>query len=130
MIHRAIIFAAFGMLATSTLTKAQQSPLTVSEISRGAFRSQGRDGTHDARSAAAKIGFVIGADAFAGIDWGGSVREGEHCSQRYAIPGGQCSKPNGRSTVPGFDAAQHRLDRQGTTANNSAPQKHLTSASA
>jgi hypothetical protein len=76
------------MLATSTLTKAQQSPLTVSEISPGAFRSQGRDGTHDARRAAAKIGFVIGADAFAGIDWGGSVREGEHCSQRYAIPGG------------------------------------------
>ncbi len=84
MIHRAIIFAAFGMLATSTLTKAQQSPLTVSEISPGAFRSQGRDGTHDARRATAKIG----ADAFAGIDWGGSVREGEHCSQRYAIPGG------------------------------------------
>ena len=88
MIHRAIIFAAFGMLATSTLTKAQQSPLTVSEISPGAFRSQGRDGTHGARRATAKIGFVIGADAFAGIDWGGSVREGEHCSQRYAIPGG------------------------------------------
>jgi hypothetical protein len=76
------------MLATSTLTKAQQSPLTVSEISPGAFRSQGRDGTHDARSATAKIGFVIGADAFAGIDLGGSVREGEHCSQQYAIPEG------------------------------------------
>ena len=86
MIHRAIIFAAFGMLATSTLTKAQQSPLTVSEISPGAFRSQGRDGTHDAPTA--KIGFVIGADAFAVIDWGGGVREREHCSQQYAIPGG------------------------------------------
>jgi hypothetical protein len=37
MIHRAIILAAFGMLATSTLTTAQQSPLTVSEISPGLF---------------------------------------------------------------------------------------------
>jgi len=37
MIHRVIILAAFGMLATSTLTKAQQSPLTVSEISPGLF---------------------------------------------------------------------------------------------
>ena len=30
-------FAAFGMLATSTLTKAQQMPLAVSEISPGLF---------------------------------------------------------------------------------------------
>src|SRR6266404_2448929 len=37
MIHRAIIFAAFGMVAISTLTKAQQRPLTVSEISPGLF---------------------------------------------------------------------------------------------
>ncbi len=35
MIRRVIILAAFGMLASSTLTKAQQSPLTVSEISPG-----------------------------------------------------------------------------------------------
>jgi hypothetical protein len=41
MIHRAIIFAAFGMLATSTLTKAQQSPLTVNEISPGGFSFTG-----------------------------------------------------------------------------------------
>jgi hypothetical protein len=45
MIHRVIILAAFGMLASSTLTKAQQSPLTVSEISPG-LRSHGRDGTY------------------------------------------------------------------------------------
>jgi hypothetical protein len=31
------ILAAFGMLATSQLTKAQQRPLTVSEISPGLF---------------------------------------------------------------------------------------------
>jgi hypothetical protein len=29
--------------------------------------------------------------------------------------GATCSRPNGRSTVPGFYAAQRRLDRQGTT---------------
>jgi hypothetical protein len=43
MTHRAVILAAFGMLATSTLTQAQQSPLPVSEI------APARGGTHDAR---------------------------------------------------------------------------------
>ena len=47
MIHRAIILAAFGMLAASTVTKAQQSHSQRNLA--GAFRSHGRDGTHDAR---------------------------------------------------------------------------------
>jgi hypothetical protein len=61
------------MLVTSTLTKAPQSRLTVNEILPGAFRSHGRDGTHDARKHGpiANVCFVIGADAVAG----GSVRE-------------------------------------------------------
>src|SRR5216684_4246501 len=90
MIHRAIILAASGMLAASTLTKAKQSPRTVSEISPGLFVHTGvmELMTRGNEGATAKIGFVIGAGAFAGIDGGGSVREGEHCSQRYAIPGG------------------------------------------
>jgi hypothetical protein len=127
---RAIIFAAFGMLAASTLTKAQQSPLTVSEVSPGAFRSHGRDGTHDARRATAKIGFVIGADAFTRIDWGGSVERESTARSDTRYLRATCSRANGGSTVPGFDAARHRLDWQDTTAKNRPPQKHLTSASA
>ena len=82
MIHRAIILAAFGMLATSHLTKAQQSPLTVSEISPGLFVHTGvmELMTRGNEGAISNAGFVIGADAVAvidtgGIDTGGSVRE-------------------------------------------------------
>jgi hypothetical protein len=106
-------FAAFGMLGPSTLTKAHQGPLTVSEISPGLFvhtgvmelMTRGNElMTRGNEGAIANVGFVIGADAVAVIDTGG----------RFAR----------------FDAARHRLEWQGTTPNNGAPQKHLTSASA
>ena len=60
------------MLATSTLTKAQQRPLTVSEISPGLFVHAGvmELMTHRNEGAIAMVGFVIKADAVAVVDTG------------------------------------------------------------
>jgi hypothetical protein len=65
------------MLATATPTKAQQSPLTVSEISPGLCVHAGvmELMTRGNEGAVANVGFVIRADAVAVIDTGGSVSE-------------------------------------------------------
>jgi hypothetical protein len=85
MIHRAVILAAFGMLATSTLAHAQQGPLPVSEIAPGPFVHVGVTElmTRENEGAIANIGFIIGGDVVAVVDTEAASTKGDSCLQPF-----------------------------------------------
>ena len=79
----AVTFAAILVLAsgaTNFVARAQQppEPLPVSEVAGGVFVHSGALAlmTRDNEGAIANLGFVVGDQAVAVIDSGGSVREG------------------------------------------------------
>jgi quinoprotein relay system zinc metallohydrolase 2 len=78
MAHTACILAALAMLATATASRAQQQELPVNSIADGVFVHNGQTAqmTRDNDGAIANVGFIVGEDAVAVIDTGGSLREG------------------------------------------------------
>lgn len=77
--------AAIGLLAAAASSRAENPPLPMTEVAPGIFV---HNGVHEEASAAnddaiANIGFIVGADAVAVIDPGGSFAEG--ASLRAAI---------------------------------------------
>ena len=78
MIARSVILAALVLLAGPTLAQEQQGALAVDEIAPGLFVHAGATAlmTRENEGAIANVGFIIGSDAVAVIDTGGSVREG------------------------------------------------------
>jgi quinoprotein relay system zinc metallohydrolase 2 len=78
MAHGVSIFALLLVLGTSSLSQAQPIDLPVREVAPGIFVHTGETAlmTRENDGAIANVGFVIGENAVAVIDTGGSVREG------------------------------------------------------
>jgi quinoprotein relay system zinc metallohydrolase 2 len=78
MARVAFILVALAMLASATASPAQQQELPVSSIADGVFVYNGQTAqmTRENDGAIANVGFIVGEEAVAVIDTGGSVREG------------------------------------------------------
>jgi quinoprotein relay system zinc metallohydrolase 2 len=77
-VWRMALLAALAMFLTSSPSRAQQAGLSVTEIAPGVFVHIGAVElmARENEGAIANVGFVVGRDAVAVIDTGGSVREG------------------------------------------------------
>src|SRR5215813_8815734 len=78
MALRVCSLAAFVLVSTWTVSRAQPQGLEVSEVAPGLFMHQGVTALMTAENAGAiaNVGFIVGHDAVAVIDSGGSVQEG------------------------------------------------------
>jgi len=92
MARAALILAALAIFASTTASRAQQRELPVNSVAGGVFVHNGQTAqmTRENDGAIANVGFIVGEDAVAVIDTGGSLREGR---QLMAAIRARTSKP-------------------------------------